>query len=309
MPRCARVKDPNGIYHIMIRSISEILLFKSSNDKTTYLQLLKKYQKIFSFKVYGYCFMNNHGHFMIYSNGADISKFMHGINQSYARYYNKKYERHGHVFADRFKSKLISDESYLLTASAYIHNNPKDIMKYKDCVENYKFSSLAIYIGKMQDKYGILDISYILERFSSNFSKAKMKYLEFVKSRTNSEVDCQTLSNLSFSNEPTEYKSQRKCLIRNINYENILDFVSTYLNQDKNNIHIKYNHNSVNFRAICAFLMRCLSNFNYKDIASILGNLTTSSISRLTTKGYELTQNNPKFKNIIDDFLLEYALI
>ena len=59
--------------------------------------------------------MDNHAHLLIDANGADISKVMHGINFSYAMYFNKKYEREGHLFKDRFKSKIVDDDRYLKT--------------------------------------------------------------------------------------------------------------------------------------------------------------------------------------------------
>ncbi|WDC83583.1 transposase [Caloramator sp. mosi_1] len=58
--------------------------------------------------------MDNHAHFIIDANGADISKIMHFINYKYAMWFNKRYSRHGHLFQDRFKSKIVKDERYLL---------------------------------------------------------------------------------------------------------------------------------------------------------------------------------------------------
>ena len=55
MPRIARIKDENSIYHIIIRSISELELFKEDEDKLKYLLLIRKYQQKYIFKVYSYC--------------------------------------------------------------------------------------------------------------------------------------------------------------------------------------------------------------------------------------------------------------
>ena len=84
MPRTARRKSCDSIYHIMVKSVGDSKLFKIDDDKEMYLGIIKKYQNIFNFKVYAYCLMDNHAHFMIDSNGSDISKFMQRINQSYA---------------------------------------------------------------------------------------------------------------------------------------------------------------------------------------------------------------------------------
>ena len=115
MARKARLKSGDAIYHIMCKSISEVNLFRDSEDKEKYLSLTKKYKKLYNVKIYGYCLMDNHAHLLIDANGADISKVMHGINFSYAMYFNKKYEREGHLFKDRFKSKIVDNDRYLKT--------------------------------------------------------------------------------------------------------------------------------------------------------------------------------------------------
>jgi len=157
MPRMARVKTYDAIFHVMARSISEVDLFKDEEDKKTYLLFVRKYQKLYKFRVYGYCLMDNHVHLMIDVNGSDISKVMHGINFSYAQYYNRRHKRHGHLFQDRFKSKIVKDDRYLISLSAYIHNNPMDIPKYNTCPEKYCFSSLAVYLGLRQDSFELSD--------------------------------------------------------------------------------------------------------------------------------------------------------
>ena len=148
MARNARLKLADAIYHIMCKSISEVNLFRDCEDKEMYLSLIKKYKKLYNVKIYGYCLMDNHAHILADANGADISKVMHGINFSYARYFNKKYKREGHLFKDRFKSKIVDGERYLKTVSLYIHNNPTDISEFKDCPEKYAFSSLGYILEK-----------------------------------------------------------------------------------------------------------------------------------------------------------------
>ena len=113
MARKIRIKLINGKYHIMIRSISELLLFRDDDDKDLYMSSIRHYQKIHLFKVYAYCLMDNHAHLIIDSNGADISTIMHCINFRYVQKYNKKYHRHGHLLQDRCKSKLITNETYI----------------------------------------------------------------------------------------------------------------------------------------------------------------------------------------------------
>ncbi len=147
MPRVARVKAPEYIYHVMCRSINEVLLFRNEDDKNYYHDLIKKYKENYSCKLYAYCLMDTHLHLHIDPQGFDLSKLMHGINVSYVIYYNRKYKRHRHLFQGRYESRVLSSDSYNLAVSAYIHNNPKDVEEYRDNVNKYTFSSIAVYIA------------------------------------------------------------------------------------------------------------------------------------------------------------------
>ncbi len=304
MPRAARIKTPEGIYHIMIRSISEINLFNDSEDKEAYLSFIKKYQDIYRFKVYAYCLMTNHGHIEIDSCGADISTIMKSINQCYAAYFNRKYQRHGHVFQDRFKSKLVTNNKYLITLSAYIHNNPKDIEEFKNNVENYKYSSLRIYLGLAIDTFKILNTDFILQFFNNEKSAAKKLYLAFITGISNNVDD----SDLEFSNEGSECRSERNILIRNFKTDDIINFISKYTNSSFN-MHIKFNHANAEYKSLCIVLMRSLCNLTYKDICKIIGNITASGLYQLCEKGYRLITQNDKYTNLIDDFIREFAVV
>lgn len=306
MPRTSRIKREIAIYHIMARSISEIELFRSADDKNRFLSYIKKYKDMFSFKVYAFCIMNNHIHLLIDSNGADISKFMHNINQCYAQYYNKKYNRTGHVFGDRFKSKIADNDSSILCMSAYIHNNPKDIKGFKDCVENYKYSSLGIYLGKHKDNFNIIDKDFILQYFNIDPILAITRYFKFTKSRCGIDIYDVIINEAEFLKTSTDYRTYREPIVRNINPQQVIEFVSNSYNFKASDISIKHNYKSSEFRAICVFLMRNLCDLHYSQICSILGNLTLSSVSQLCSKGYSIVHNNLKYTNIIDEFLDKY---
>jgi putative transposase len=303
MPRCARIKNETGIYHIIVRSISDVPLFKDSQDKDKYLELIKKYQTIFLFKVYAYCLMTTHAHIAIDCCGADISKIMKSINQCYASYFNNKYNRHGHVFQDRFKSKLVDNTKYLITLSAYIHNNPSDIEEFKDNVENYKYSSLGIYLGIAKDIFHILNYLYILSHFGNKLATARKSYFEIINrlSHTIEKVD------IEFKYEIFQSRNERKILIRNFSPEDIIKFIAKYTGTPFN-IHIKFIHENAEIKSLCVLIMRSLCNFTLKEIASIAGNITTSNMYRLCEKGYRLITLNEKYMTLIEDIIHEYSV-
>lgn len=300
MPRVARIKGNNCNYHIMVRSIDEAPLFKKSEDKLVYFKIISEAQKLFRFKIYAYCLMTNHGHLILDPCGADISKIMHVINFKYARYYNKKYKRRGHLFQDRFNSKVITSNKYLFALSKYIHNNPKDINKYKDCPERYPFSSLGIYFNIYKDKYSILDKNYILKMLDDNLSSAIERYSKYIDIKVQGE-DCSNID-VEFEEQGTQYKSYRFSRVNNIKPCNIIEYVAKSLFLEKSLIYIKGRRGFTNARAISVVIMRCICNLSCAEICRELGNITQSRVSKLCSIGIDLLEEK-QYKEVFDDFM------
>ncbi|RXI50748.1 transposase [Clostridium tetani] len=301
LPRIRRQKSENAIYHIMIRSITEVPLFKKHEDKIRYLNKMREYQKIYKFKVYAYCLMNNHGHFIIDSNGADISKIMHGLNFSYAVTFNLIHKRKGHLFQDRFKSKIVDTQRYLIMLSAYIHNNPLDIRGYEKCPEKYKYSSLKVYLGIEKDDTGLLDEGFIIQFFSNNVKEARENYAKLVYICNDEKIK----KELEFEDEKTEYRSERKVIVRNFNPQEIIKFISKETGINEIMFYIKNNKKSKIAKALAALLMRSLCDYRCRDICRILGNITQSRVSKLCSIGVQLISTEDKYKNLINKFISE----
>ena len=303
LARKARLKADDAIFHIMCKSISEVTLFRDSEDKERYLKLVKKYKKLYNVKIYGYCLMDNHAHLLVDANGADISKVMHGINFSYAKYFNKKYEREGHLFKDRFKSKIVDNDRYLKAVSLYIHNNPTDIGEFKDCPEKYAFSSLGIYIGKRRDHFNIIDYGYVMGFFGNDLDTARKNYYSLVFGCNDEKLK----EEFEFKDEKTDYKSGRKILVRNFKSEDILEFIALKMNISKILLNFKCNRKIIAAKALVIVLMKSLCNFRSSDITSVLGNITQARISKLSSIGIDLITEEKKYENIIGDFIEYFA--
>ena len=299
MPRTARVKSEDSIYHIMIRGVGDIKLYKNNEDKDKYLELIGRYQVKFGFKVYAYCLMDTHGHIIVDSFGGDISKIMHGINQCYAQYYNRKYKRCGHVFGDRFKSKIVRNDKYLLTLSAYIHNNPKDLVKWSKNPSKYPYSSLGIYLGLRKEKLKILDESYILEFFNKTLKISREKYKIFMSKND----DVILMDEVEFKNVKTEYRSERVIIVRNYTPNQVIDYVSKYTMIDPKKVTMKYTRESMESKALSVLLMRRFCNFTIRDICESLGNITQSRVSKLCNLGLKIVCSDERYSGIMEDFI------
>jgi REP element-mobilizing transposase RayT len=174
MARQARERCESGIYHIVIRGINRQDIFCDQDDYHRFLETLERV-KADSFEVHGYCLMSNHVHLLIHEKSEEVHRIMKRIGTSYAWWYNRKYQRIGHLFQGRYKSECIQDNEYLLTVIRYIHNNPvKAGMVSKP--EDYFYSSVQAYYGRPEKLVGLTDVGFILGIFDKERSEAMLRF-------------------------------------------------------------------------------------------------------------------------------------
>ena len=174
MPRVARKTSKTKIYHIILRGNDKQDIFFDTNDYKKFIKELTKAKEKFLFEIYAYCLMTNHVHLVIYDKNEVISKIMQKIQISYVNYFSKKYEKIGHLFQNRFLSKSVENDRYLINLCNYIHQNP---LKAKiSTMEKYTWSSYREYQSGISK---ITDITKIYSFFDNNYEKAKNKFIEF----------------------------------------------------------------------------------------------------------------------------------
>jgi hypothetical protein len=70
--------------------------------------------------------MTTHYHFVVRTEDADLSIGMQQINGCYARSFNRRHGRRGHLFGDRFGSVFVQSQEHFLTEVRYVALNPLD---------------------------------------------------------------------------------------------------------------------------------------------------------------------------------------
>lgn len=141
MARVSRNYIKSSFFHIMVQGINKEYIYNSDNDKEEYLKIIKAIENKCDIKVISHCVMDNHVHLITeIEEIKELSKFMHKVNTLYAMYYNKKYNRVGYVYRDRYKSQVIYSEKQLYACINYVHNNPVKAGICK-CPCEYKYSS------------------------------------------------------------------------------------------------------------------------------------------------------------------------
>ncbi|MBQ8924244.1 MAG: transposase [Lachnospiraceae bacterium] len=158
MPRQARKKSCTDIYHVMLRGVNRQTIFYDAEDRKEFLKRLLKYKKELGFDLYAYCLMDNHIHLLLRSYEFGLDTLFRSLGASYVHWYNKKYDRVGNLFQDRYKSETVEDELYLMTVLRYILRNPVSAGMCS-CPGEYEYSSIREYVEC--DEW-ITDIGFIL---------------------------------------------------------------------------------------------------------------------------------------------------
>ena len=125
MPRKPREECESQIYHVVQRGVGQQILFEDDEDRCFFLELVTKHLGAGeNGSVLAWCLMSNHTHLLIHLTLPELSKAMKAIGVSYARYFNDRYGRSGHLFQDRFASEAVKDDVQFMVTVRYIHANP-----------------------------------------------------------------------------------------------------------------------------------------------------------------------------------------
>ena len=123
--RKPRILIEGGLYHVVARANRQEFILSSDAIKVLLLNIIRRAKRKYRFKLQNFCIMSNHFHFLIApEKGENLSKIMQWILSGFAVRLNKRLGWHGHVWYDRFKSKLVEGLGEFLHAFRYIAENP-----------------------------------------------------------------------------------------------------------------------------------------------------------------------------------------
>ncbi len=124
MARGPRVDAPGAVQHVMIRGIERRRIFVDSADYDAFAARLDRLLPELGFRCFAWVLMPNHGHFVLQTGEVPLPQLMARLGTSYARYFNDRHDRAGHVTQNRYRSRLAEDEADLKGLIAYVDRNP-----------------------------------------------------------------------------------------------------------------------------------------------------------------------------------------
>jgi REP element-mobilizing transposase RayT len=286
MSRPNRYVDPRGYYHLYSRGNRQENIFLDDYDRHYFINVIKYAKQTFGFKLLAFCFMSNHYHLLIYSNGSNVSNYMKVINQKYAQYFNKKYKVSGHLFQDRFGSVYLDNNISIVEESFYIHDNPVKAGIVSN-PSDYDWSSIKIYMGNF-DTFDIVDSDIILQKISSVKTCAISKYSKFLIQYQEDIAQCDF--NCFFENY--NYNNLDKYTVHKVpNSEAILCILEDKKGFTRNKILMKYAHKYTSLKALCMYLMYSKCSLSMRTIGNTFSTCSSNVSKYICRYAQEITQN------------------
>lgn len=168
--------NPNIISHITQRAAGKEPSFIEDDDYLQMLSLLKGISEKHALEILSFCIMPNHVHLLLKPRDKNLDQAMRNLFSRYAAWFNRKYERKGHLFGGPYRQAVCLDYAYLIAVSVYIHLNPVKA-KLNENPLNYRWSSASLYC-KQDAPAAFVTPDFILKLLSEDVSESKKIYLE-----------------------------------------------------------------------------------------------------------------------------------
>src|SRR6266498_4301393 len=176
MSRPLRICIAGGIYHLIARGNAQGAIVLDDLDRRRFLEIFSRVVERFSWLCHSYCLMDNHYHLVAETPLPNLPAGMRQLNGLYARRFNIRHGRCGHVFQARYRSILVDGDAYLLEVCRYVVLNP---IRAGICAEPgaYRWSSYRATNGEAKAELP-LALQSLLALFAPRPALARARYRE-----------------------------------------------------------------------------------------------------------------------------------
>jgi putative transposase len=165
MPRGPRLDAPGTLHHVIVRGIEKGLIVRDDTDRQAFVARFGDVAALTTTSVYAWALLPNHAHLLVRSGSVGLPTFMRRLLTGYAITFNKRHERHGHLFENRYKSIVCDEDAYFQELVRYIHLNPLRAGLCAGLTElgRYPWCGHSVITGKV--RYPWQDRQYVLSWF------------------------------------------------------------------------------------------------------------------------------------------------
>jgi putative transposase len=182
MPRTARLVASGATYHLTALGTGSEAVFRTERDGRHFMTLLERVIQRHRWNCLVYCLMPTHYHLMVETpeSDADLARGMHRLNGCYAQSFNRRQGRFGHLFAERFYSGMVTNDSHMLEVIRYVARNPVRAGLCSSPGE-WRWSSYAASIGLAPPPPSFLALDALYRHFGRSTEAARRRLQAFVE--------------------------------------------------------------------------------------------------------------------------------
>ncbi|RMF17481.1 MAG: hypothetical protein D6761_04160, partial [Candidatus Dadabacteria bacterium] len=179
MPRQRRTFVPNGYYHVIQRGVNRRKIFVDQADRRFFLTRLAQLPERYGIRIHAWCLMDNHVHLVLQNTTIPLAGGLCSLFGAYARRFNRRYGRTGHLFQGRHHAILVKSDEQLFELVRYVHLNPVRAGLVANASE-WPWSSDRAYRNGGAHVPSWLTTGVILNWLSSKPSIARRHYAQFL---------------------------------------------------------------------------------------------------------------------------------
>jgi len=113
----------SGVFHVTMRGVDGCPIYVDDADRFRFMRFFRLATTRAEWRVLAYCLMTNHFHLIVLGERELISRGIHTLAFRYAQAFNRRHERRGHLFQDRFHARFVSTDEHLGAACDYVLSN------------------------------------------------------------------------------------------------------------------------------------------------------------------------------------------
>jgi len=190
MSRHVRLDFEGAVHHVMTRGIEKRQIFLCPEDRNDLLARICEAVASLDATVYAWALMPNHYHLLIRTGTFRLPRIMSSINTGYVVSFNRRHDRVGHLFQNRYKSRLVQEDFCLLNLVRYILLNPikAGIVNSLAELAGYEWTGYSALCGKRKREWQ--NCEYVLSLFGRDIMKARKSLYSFLNEEETEEEIC-----------------------------------------------------------------------------------------------------------------------
>ena len=171
---------PGVLHHVMVRGLERQIIFRDDADRADFVTRLAALAESGALAVIAWAVLPNHAHLLVRTGVRPLARSMRSLLTGYAGAFNRRHQRVGHLFQNRYKSVVVEEEPYFLELVRYLHLNPLRAKIVPDlrALARYPWAGHSALLGLVPRPWQAT--AEVLAQFGPTRARARRAYRAFV---------------------------------------------------------------------------------------------------------------------------------